>query len=265
MSGRLLLAAFGLSSLTAHAAAPQDMACLLKAYPDFFVAIRDDNHLQSRDGRVWPFDDGVHKADLEALLAQASLKDQLAQTYPAGFPVAIPARDQDPGRIRHEALFLAMYGASENAVRQHLRAVPWAPSGRSVLFTRLNGADQALERVGQKLAENPALAAYVKQPAGTLNWRVIQGTNRRSAHSFAAAIDFQLPKNLGRYWQWSGCQANSPCTYPKALLEDKSLRELVRVFEAEGFIWGGKWYHFDSVHFEYRPELVGPACGNRPD
>jgi hypothetical protein len=27
------------------------------------------------------------------------------------------------------------------------------------------------------------------------------------------------------------------------------------VFEAERFIWGGKWYHYDTMHFEYRPEL----------
>jgi hypothetical protein len=31
----------------------------------------------------------------------------------------------------------------------------------------------------------------------------------------------------------------------------------VAVFEREGFIWGGKWYHFDPIHFEYRPELTG--------
>ena len=23
-----------------------------------------------------------------------------------------------------------------------------------------------------------------------------------------------------------------------------------------GFIWGGKWYHYDTMHFEFRPELV---------
>jgi hypothetical protein len=32
--------------------------------------------------------------------------------------------------------------------------------------------------------------------------------------------------------------------------------EIVDVFERHGFIWGGKWYHFDTMHFEYRPELI---------
>jgi hypothetical protein len=41
----------------------------------------------------------------------------------------------------------------------------------------------------------------------------------------------------------------------------KSAREgypqaIVDAFEAEGFIWGGKWHSFDFMHFEYRPELL---------
>lgn len=22
------------------------------------------------------------------------------------------------------------------------------------------------------------------------------------------------------------------------------------------WIWGGRWYHYDTMHFEYRPEIV---------
>ena len=32
--------------------------------------------------------------------------------------------------------------------------------------------------------------------------------------------------------------------------------EIVEIFERHGFIWGGRWYHFDTMHFEYRPELL---------
>jgi hypothetical protein len=32
--------------------------------------------------------------------------------------------------------------------------------------------------------------------------------------------------------------------------------EIVEIFEKHGFIWGGKWGHFDTMHFEYRPELL---------
>lgn len=32
--------------------------------------------------------------------------------------------------------------------------------------------------------------------------------------------------------------------------------EIVHIFEQHGFIWGGKWYHYDTMHFEYRPEMT---------
>ena len=35
---------------------------------------------------------------------------------------------------------------------------------------------------------------------------------------------------------------------------------VVAAFEAEGFIWGGRWYHYDTMHFEYRPELLDSSC-----
>lgn len=29
--------------------------------------------------------------------------------------------------------------------------------------------------------------------------------------------------------------------------------------ERHGFIWGGRWYHYDTMHFEYRPEMIAIA------
>nr|WP_287226451.1 M15 family metallopeptidase [Mesorhizobium sp.] len=31
---------------------------------------------------------------------------------------------------------------------------------------------------------------------------------------------------------------------------------IVEVFEKNGFIWGGRWYYYDTTHFEYRSELL---------
>ena len=39
-----------------------------------------------------------------------------------------------------------------------------------------------------------------------------------------------------------------------------SLDDIVDAFEAEGFAWGGRWYHYDTMHFEWRPELFDAAC-----
>ena len=33
-------------------------------------------------------------------------------------------------------------------------------------------------------------------------------------------------------------------------------RVIVESFEKYGFVWGGKWSHFDILHFEYKPEII---------
>ena len=40
------------------------------------------------------------------------------------------------------------------------------------------------------------------------------------------------------------------------VLRNNYPQEIVELFEKHGFIWGGKWSHFDLMHFEYRPELL---------
>lgn len=252
---------------TAPAQATSGAECLRQAYPEFWAppgpganGSGPDLRLVSRNGQRFDFDEHKDHLPHAQLINQADLKTQMAQPYAAGFPAAVPGRHQDPGRMRAEPFFVAMYGATAAQVQNHLVAVPWAPSGRTLAFTRVNGAALALERVGRTLAQNPAWAAYVRQPAGSFYWRRIAGTSRLSVHAFGAAVDFTLPKGLGRYWQWGGCTEEGDCAYPSAVLKEATLQRVVEVFEQEGFIWGGKWAHFDTVHFEYRPELVGPAC-----
>jgi len=38
--------------------------------------------------------------------------------------------------------------------------------------------------------------------------------------------------------------------------KNKIPQGIIDIFEKHGFIWGGKWYHYDTMHFEYRPELL---------
>ena len=238
--------------------------CLRLAYPEFWAPqlthAAPDNVLVSISGERFVFDEHKDLLPHTELLNQADLKSQMAQPYSAGFPATPPLRHQDPGRMRSQALFMAMYGTNPTEVQGHVVPVPWAPSGGSLMFTRRNGAAPALERVGRTLAQDATTAAYVRRPAGSLNWRRIAGTQRLSMHAWGAAVDFSLPHGLGRYWQWSGCSEEGACPYPAKVLKDATLQRVVEVFEQEGFIWGGKWAHFDTLHFEYRPELVGPAC-----
>ncbi len=51
-----------------------------------------------------------------------------------------------------------------------------------------------------------------------------------------------------------GCLAQKDGAYA---YKNEIPMEIVRIFEKHGFIWGGKWHHYDTMHFEYRPELLG--------
>ncbi len=68
-------------------------------------------------------------------------------------------------------------------------------------------------------------------------------------HSFGIAIDINV--NHSNYWKWSNKTTADSIPYI-----NKIPFEIVKIFEKHGFIWGGKWYHYDTMHFEYRPELM---------
>jgi len=86
------------------------------------------------------------------------------------------------------------------------------------------------------------------------NWRVIAGTNRRSYHSYGTAIDL-LPADLkGRltYWRWNE-DGNKKVNRKNYYMPPK---KVIKIFEEYGFIWGGGWELIDTMHFEYRPEML---------
>ena len=89
-------------------------------------------------------------------------------------------------------------------------------------------------------------------------WRVIKGTDRKSFHSLGIAIDV-LPKNLhGKqsYWAWARDKIGEDWATLPFSERWFPPKKVIEIFESEGFIWGGKWSIWDTMHFEYRPELL---------
>ena len=85
------------------------------------------------------------------------------------------------------------------------------------------------------------------------NWRNIAGTESRSFHSYGVAVDI-LPRSLGgreTYWQWAA-QNWWEISYEGRYHPPDPV---IKAFESYGFVWGGKWLFFDTMHFEYRPEV----------
>ena len=91
--------------------------------------------------------------------------------------------------------------------------------------------------------EDPGRIPYICRP--------IAQTNRLSIHAYGAAID--LATKFGDYWLWSKGKDG------KITWKNRIPLEFVDIFERAGFIWGGKWYHFDTLRFEYRPEIIALA------
>ena len=89
-------------------------------------------------------------------------------------------------------------------------------------------------------------------------WRIIEGTNRKSFHSIGIALDI-LPKSQeGKQIFWSWAKSKYPETWMLIPLKKRWMppESVIKIFEEEGFIWGGKWIIFDNMHFEYHPELI---------
>lgn len=243
-----LIAALCLAcSYNAYAACDDNARKLIQAYPEHLTDC-EDNYIVWRNGERQLYDDGKQKT-FEQLLEQADVQDMFAFPYPVGAnSYGAPALNVDAGRIRNEEFFKRMYGASKAEVASHLTSIKWLPKsdGESIKVHRFNAVADKLAQVSKELDELPAdLKKYVINTSGTFNWRVISGTERLSNHSFAVAIDINT--KYANYWQW----AKGGYQYKNSIPH-----QIVEIFEKHGFIWGGKWYHYDTMHFEYRPELL---------
>ncbi len=234
---------------------PKGMRCLQAAYPKHICTLQPDAIVWC-DGEVMPYGPPQQARPLQDLLAPATLRDQMSMPYTPGPVATPPGPDQDPGRIRHEPMFKKMYGATRTEVSHNLTTITWLPgvSGKKLKVTRVHDIDKKLTAVSNALLKlPPKLLNKVKTPSGTFNWRTIKGTDRLSMHSFAMAIDVGVENS--DYWRWN--KPNAKGHYP---YKNRIPMEVVEIFEQHGFIWGGRWHHYDTMHFEYRPELLHPLC-----
>jgi hypothetical protein len=249
-SAFLALALIG-QAVMAAAGEPAAVDALVRAYPDALAGY-DSTNLIWRDGTRMPLSDGRLAKSFAEMLRHASLLDQLRLPYPAGMVAAAPVPDDDPGRSRNRAFFDKMYGDCWNGeVAPRLVPVVWLPRswGHTIRITSVNGVAERLTAVSEELDALPdAVKRYAYPPAGTYNCRTVADTGEPSMHSWGAAIDINAAH--ADYWLWHGSGLTG------AGLVNRIPPEIVAIFERHGFIWGGKWSHYDTMHFEYRPELL---------
>jgi len=233
----------------AGAARAQDapLENLARAYPEAVARI-DGNAIVFRDGTRMNAGISDPSKPLAVLLRDATIRDQFRFDYPAGAAILAPPKDFDPGRFRNQAFFTKLYGDCRRT-KIDLVPVRWTGGG-TVMFARANGAAEHLREVAADLEKLPAdIRRAADRIAGTYDCRGVADTGRLSMHAYGAAIDLDL--RYSDYWLWE-----------KGGWRNRMPKDIVDAFERHGFIWGGRWYHYDTMHFEYRPELL--AGDSRP-
>ena len=226
---------------------PEEVKKLKKLYKG--ISSYENGHLIFSNKTKLIYTDGKSK-NTQELLDNPDIKDMFHWKYITNY--STPKKDEDPGRIRNELFFKTLYGNTKEEVQKTLGSFVWCPNlvNQTILFNKKNGAFEALKKVSDELDKHPEWKKYITNIGGTFNWRNISGTNRLSAHSFGITIDINTSHS--NYWQWDcGCKNENT----KLGFKSKIPIELVKIFEKNGFIWGGRWYHYDTMHFEYRPEM----------
>jgi hypothetical protein len=172
---------------------------------------------------------------------------------------ALDERDENPP-VRNPRFFDLIYNIrDQESAWEQMRSISFL-GFRMTVHREIAGKLARIEGALLPLMDSDAtLRDYVAslESGAGYSWREIAGTESRSNHSYGIAVDF-TPRDYGgkdAYWLWSR-DFNGEWFTQGWSRRYRPPESFVRAFEAEGFVWGGKWFLFDSIHFEYRPEIL---------
>jgi hypothetical protein len=259
---------------TQSSRAEQVMKALAAAYPDRI------GKAEPRDGdwAVPVMGEWFYYA--QGRLLPGTLKDQALEYDPQPFynyaPELPPWKEPGPSETERFRNFARLRQEDPPKRSQHFYDALWQAHSREEAYERVKTIrffnhnvlvhyaimeELALvEARIQRDAQTDSLVREWTRGIETLsgwNWRSIADTRSRSFHAYGTAIDI-LPafrRGFETYWLWTSRSNPQWWAVPYA----KRLHppdKVVKAFEAYGFIWGGKWLFYDTMHFEYRPEIL---------
>lgn len=220
------------------------------AYDD--ISLSPDGRALTLNGDNWLEIGTIRDIQPEEMLRDPTILEQFKYRYPLEFDLTQRVFPfVDPGRSRNEEFFEGLYFDTELAARKSIVSItePELTKASFQVTRKRNVGCQLGAALAALAVSGEDYSAVFKGAGGGFNWRVIAGTTRLSTHSFGIAFD--LNPELGKYWLWTGAREGAVGHYENAIPES-----LVTTMERFGFIWGGKWHHFDGMHFEFRPELI---------
>lgn len=221
------------------------------------VMYRDDDLVFMLGGRAIHFQDGRMLA--ERNLSRRDRCDSLFYRYSLA-PLTEPMAPSERGVRFCADLQEVLWGRTEAQIRANASSTTFLE--RRMFLNNL--AVQALHDVERDIlsisASDPEVAAWIDDVDITYSFidRGIAGTNTRSQHAWGMAVDL-VPSSydgLQVYWRWT--RAWNRSGWHRTPLEERwsPPAVVVETFEQHGFLWGGKWAHYDNIHFEYRPAIL---------
>jgi hypothetical protein len=253
----------------------RELAALAAAYPDRIsrAAERDGDWAVEMDGR-WFF--WAHGRILPE--AERGQWERYARfrfyTYPLGGLPPLPSLDPPsaarlkkaladarlrPPRRSEDFLDRLLGAGSRRQTESRIVTVDFLGFPVKVharIADALRGVAAQCDELRRTDREAAAFLAGLSEIDG-FNYRDVAGTLTRSYHAYGLALDF-IPRSYGGrdpYWRWVMDKSDSwwATPYERRWMVPASI---VAAFERQGFVWGGKWLFFDTMHFEYRPEIL---------
>ncbi|GHV42685.1 hypothetical protein AGMMS49546_22160 [Spirochaetia bacterium] len=196
-----------------------------------------------------------------------------------------PLADQIFSRRISSYFYRGRLSSNPGALRSPFYENLWQARSREEAFSQQQGVTflgwsvqihrdiaAPLNRAGARilaLAENdPEIQGWIKNldSISGWNWRNIAGSENRSFHAYGAAVDLLMKPQPGKetYWQWTAAKGIDWRSVPPENRQHPP-SAVIRIFEEQGFIWGGRWPWYDTMHFEYHPELLIFGTGRKPE
>ncbi|MEM7415918.1 MAG: M15 family metallopeptidase [Gemmatimonadota bacterium] len=233
------------------------------AFQRAYGALIDSTSIQRNDLVFHLADHAIYFQDgrmlAEERLDRRDRCDSIFYHYPLDMPTEPEPLPDEPVRLCTDVQEV-LWGRTETQIRRNARSATFI--GRRIFVNDV--VADALVDVERDLRDaasrEPAVAAWIDDVHVAYSFidRGIAGTRTRSQHSWGLAVDFVPASYEGRqvYWRWT--RAWNRSGWHQVPLEDRwsPPAGVIEIFEHHGFLWGGKWAHYDTVHFEYRPEIL---------
>jgi hypothetical protein len=249
------------------------MKALAQGYPDRVgpAEFRDGDWAAKVRGQWFYYAEG-RLLPQELRSKAAEYDPQPFYRYSAELPPWVDPTAEESARIRTQSRQRSQHPPKRS---QHFHDALWRASSRTEAWDRVKSLRflghpvyvhysilEELALVEELILEEAKTNAQVRQWINNIstldgwNWRSIADTQSRSFHAYGAAFDL-LPKSLGKletYWLWASRNRSDwwAVPYSQRLHPPEAV---IKAFESYGFVWGGKWMFYDTMHFEYRPEI----------